>query len=161
MTDRAARNLENGRCPNHPAKPIVEGRRACQDCLNRSKRVSKEKKIEKKVSGKCVSCGDAPALLGKTVCRKHLDRTRDANLLRVYGITREEHTLKLIDQGGTCAVCSGLPIDRGILVVDHNHDTGQIRDLLCRSCNIAFGQLEESPRRILALLEYAQKWETK
>jgi hypothetical protein len=35
-------------------------------------------------------------------------------------------------QGGACAMCSAR---RGSLVVDHCHETGLVRGLLCRSCN--------------------------
>lgn len=69
-------------------------------------------------------------------------------------------------QRGLCAVCgnpetiidkkTGLPI---LLSVDHHHETGQVRALLCRGCNTAFGLLKEDPDRIYALLHYAEVWQ--
>ena len=42
----------------------------------------------------------------------------------------------------------------GMEVVDHNHDNGQIRGLLCSRCNRALGFLGEDLRNILCLAEY-------
>lgn len=42
-------------------------------------------------------------------------------------------------QGGKCAIC----LDRDASAVDHNHDTGQVRALLCHQCNSAIGLLQE------------------
>lgn len=44
------------------------------------------------------------------------------------------HYWELFDmQGGLCAICAGM--EGRDLVVDHDHETGYIRGLLCRSCN--------------------------
>lgn len=40
------------------------------------------------------------------------------------------------------------------LVVDHNHTTGQIRNLLCHNCNAALGLLEESPEYMQSMIDY-------
>lgn len=42
------------------------------------------------------------------------------------------------------------------LAVDHNHETGEIRGLLCGKCNRAFGLVNEDPEVVLNLLEYAR-----
>jgi len=48
------------------------------------------------------------------------------------------------DQFGRCAICGGVnDIDRR-LSVDHNHDTGEVRGLLCNRCNRAIGLLGDS-----------------
>lgn len=60
----------------------------------------------------------------------------------------------IIDQQGKCASCEGDGGPRG-LVLDHNHETGEARLLLCVQCNAAFGLLHESPNKIRGLLEYA------
>lgn len=46
-------------------------------------------------------------------------------------------------QGGLCGICNK-PIDttvKGEMVIDHNHDTGEIRGILHRSCNAAEGKI--------------------
>jgi hypothetical protein len=46
------------------------------------------------------------------------------------------------NQKGVCACC-GLPITMKSCDIDHNHDTGQIRSLVCRRCNIMIGHIEK------------------
>lgn len=41
--------------------------------------------------------------------------------------------------------------------VDHCHETGYVRGVLCRQCNVAFGLLRESPETIQRLVEYAER----
>lgn len=57
-------------------------------------------------------------------------------------------------QDGCCAICD----ERTSLVLDHDHQSGRPRAMLCIRCNAAFGQMRESPQRIRRLLEYANKW---
>jgi hypothetical protein len=55
----------------------------------------------------------------------------------------------LMDQGGVCPLCF-LPIDlkiKGEGVLDHDHDTGQIRGVLHRSCNAAEGKISNAAAR--------------
>ena len=44
------------------------------------------------------------------------------------------------------------------LVVDHDHATGQVRDLLCHNCNRALGLLQDSIKTVEAALNYLKKW---
>ena len=97
------------------------------------------------------------------------DRALDAHLRRTFGITLAEYRDILVEQGGVCAVCGrpptvalGIPTRRQgravrpRLVVDHNHETGEIRGLLCTPCNRGIGSLGDTAddvRRALAYLE--------
>jgi isoleucyl-tRNA synthetase len=57
--------------------------------------------------------------------------------LKRYGISQEEYAALLTRQNFVCALCKlKPPID-----VDHCHDTGRVRGLLCRGCNVGLGQL--------------------
>lgn len=56
-----------------------------------------------------------------------------------YGISRVEFDALRKAQNDTCAVC-GSSLDVG-MHVDHCHDTGKVRGLLCRRCNVAEGQI--------------------
>ena len=71
-----------------------------------------------------------------------------------YGITLDEYEEMLAGQNGVCASCGTPPSGRK-LSVDHDHETGVIRGLLCQPCNTALGLLKESPDRIASLLAYA------
>ena len=81
--------------------------------------------------------------------------------MRVFGITQQEYDMMLKEQGGFCAICRGpeTQMYRGFLMslaVDHDHETGKVRGLLCKSCNLAIGKFKEDVdivRRALAYLE--------
>ena len=54
------------------------------------------------------------------------------------------------EQEGKCAICDST----GKLVVDHNHDTGDVRSLLCNSCNSGIGFLKDSPAIVMKAYSY-------
>lgn len=83
---------------------------------------------------------------------KHkIQRTRLARYLqREYGITLAEYQRMLLAQGGGCAICDCRPENcpHGRLHVDHDHDTGIVRGLLCHACNIAIGLFGDDTERL-------------
>lgn len=100
-------------------------------------------------------------------CRNHAkwhltDKYKSWRLMRDFGITLEQFNQAFEKQGGICAVC-GRPETATIngkifwLSVDHDHNTGKVRGLLCHKCNIALGHLEENPVIIQSLLTYITK----
>jgi len=60
---------------------------------------------------------------------------------RAYGLSDEDFGAMYRDQGGRCAICE----DETRLNVDHDHETGKVRGLLCRRCNVALGFLRDDP----------------
>lgn len=63
----------------------------------------------------------------------------------------------LFDQRGRCAGCGST--DNGdrrfdTFAVDHDHQTGKVRGLLCSPCNLALGHVNDSPDRLMALAAY-------
>lgn len=69
------------------------------------------------------------------------NKARDYYLRANYGLTHEEYEDLLIGQCGVCALCGKPPIGKR-LAVDHDHNTGEIRGLLCLNCNkYKLGQL--------------------
>lgn len=72
---------------------------------------------------------------------------RDADFKRKYGISLAERDAMLEAQGGRCAICqTDAPGPRG-LFVDHCHETGRVRGLLCHKCNYAVALLCDDPGR--------------
>jgi hypothetical protein len=59
---------------------------------------------------------------------------RNAYLQRSFGITSEKYDEILESQNGVCALCGRPPAGKR-LAVDHDHQTGELRALLCHSCN--------------------------
>jgi len=72
------------------------------------------------------------------------DRHREKNLIRSYGVTLATYTAMLAEQGGVCAIC-GQPERRRSLCVDHDHETGLVRSLLCDDCNQGVGRFKDNP----------------
>ncbi|GAB2912991.1 endonuclease VII domain-containing protein [Streptomyces heilongjiangensis] len=66
---------------------------------------------------------------------------RQGHLKRQYGITEAERDEPIASQGGVCCLCSAaLPVH-----VDHCHETGRVRGVLCFSCHAALGQFKDRP----------------
>lgn len=89
---------------------------------------------------------------------------RNMNLKANYGITIEEYEELVKKQNGVCAACFSPEIHKAnhtdviTLAVDHDHDSGKTRGLLCMKCNRALGLLDDSADVIEALLEYRKKF---
>lgn len=67
---------------------------------------------------------------------------------RLYGVSDEEYQGMIAAQNGKCAACNrdhDPSKKMGALHVDHDHSTGKVRGLLCRSCNAALGYLGDNP----------------
>ncbi len=80
------------------------------------------------------------------------DRYGSKHHLRAkYGISPFQHEIMMLCQGGTCAIC-GDPAEK--LDVDHDHSTGRVRGLLCKTCNLHVGFHESRPGRLGSMLEY-------
>jgi hypothetical protein len=78
---------------------------------------------------------------------------------RVHGIIAGQFQKMYVEQHGKCAICQDLISGRKIHV-DHDHDTGKIRGLLCNSCNPAIGALKHDIaifRAAIVYLENASK----
>ena len=77
------------------------------------------------------------------------------NLLNNYGMTVDEYEARVERQGGQCAICGTKPDHR--LHVDHDHRTGAVRDLLCRPCNYALGNAQDSLWIVRAMVAYLEQ----
>lgn len=71
-----------------------------------------------------------------------------------YGLTLHDYDLLLHRQGGRCLICHTPATKHRPLVVDHNHESGIVRGLLCGECNTAIGLLGDDPALIRRAAEY-------
>ena len=85
----------------------------------------------------------------------------DKQLKRLYGIGIEQYNQMWQGQDGLCAICGRHQIETArSLSVDHNHKTGEIRQLLCTSCNTVLGHIQDdiqTAKDIVAYLEFHEK----
>jgi len=87
------------------------------------------------------------------------NKARDASLKKMYGITAEWYDKQHETQKGLCAICGkpeAVEIKGKIvrLAVDHCHETGKVRGLLCMSCNRGLGAFKHSPDLLRASVKY-------
>jgi hypothetical protein len=73
---------------------------------------------------------------------------------RNYGLTPDERDAMLAMQGGKCKICGQVEPDRRSWAIDHCHDSGKIRGILCRSCNLALGLVRDDKGVLKAMIEY-------
>ena len=77
------------------------------------------------------------------------------------GITAEEYEQRLARQGGQCAICYATESNNGkMFAVDHDHETGVVRGLLCTQCNLLLGHIDANrltPRWMDAAMAYISR----
>jgi hypothetical protein len=81
---------------------------------------------------------------------------RNSRFKKKYGITADEYDEMLKSQNGGCRIC-GAQRARRALVVDHCHDTGKVRGILCNNCNALLGMAEDDVHRLAAAITYLEK----
>jgi hypothetical protein len=114
-------------------------------------------------SARCTECERAEA---KSWKNKNLDRVRECrrriSRKSKFGMTNVQYRKMIESQNGLCAIC-GNPetTTRGRrlkeLSVDHNHETGTVRELLCAACNTGIGLLKDSPELLRKAAVYLEK----
>ena len=104
------------------------------------------------LAGSCKECWNAyyrERLEDPQVRAKHTLAVRRNHLHRRYGLTIEDYEQMLDAQGGTCAICDGeqtvIHGSNAYFAVDHCHNEGQVRGLLCNSCNVLLHKLDTHP----------------
>jgi len=118
----------------------VEGRKDKVYCCERCRKKAEQKRYNKKHGHK----------------RKPQSRRKYA-LMKMYGITPDDYKKMFVEQEGCCAICGIHQQELKVrLAVDHNHDTGEVRGLLCRPCNTAIGLLKEDKENLLAAIRYLE-----
>jgi hypothetical protein len=89
-------------------------------------------------------------------------KDREHYLRKAYDMSIDDYERLLRAQGGRCAVCGTQDpvLPRGssssglTFAIDHDHQTGQIRGLLCTPCNLGIGNLGDDPERLRRAAAY-------
>lgn len=82
------------------------------------------------------------------------------HLWKHYKITLEQYRKMLAEQEERCAICKRFPDETGqkVLCVDHDHDDGTVRGLLCNPCNSLLGQAQDNPTRLRDAATYIEQF---
>ncbi len=88
---------------------------------------------------------------------KNADTIFENYLKRTYKIDLNKYNSLLSEQSGVCAVCKNECVTGKKLAVDHNHDTGEVRGLLCAKCNRGIGNFNDNLDRLKSAVLYLEK----
>lgn len=150
-----------------PSKPVATCSRKCAAVLRRKPRTKpKEKECKKcgvvkpsssfyndknRADGKYPYCKECQA----TVQEGRLKERQDYYRRWKYDVAPEEYESKLKEQDGRCAICL-VNFTKRPPHLDHDHETGSFRGILCSGCNTGLGLFKDDPvslRRAIAYIE--------
>ena len=129
--------------------------------MNLEKRREMYKRYEKKR-------GKRNSLKERESQKKYRDNNKDKRkngmLLWRFKITLEEYQSLFEVQGGVCKLCGKEETarknnseEKRMLAVDHDHNTGSVRGLLCASCNVQLGHYEKTKLRAAEFEKYLEE----
>ncbi len=85
--------------------------------------------------------------------RRNPDKVRRSHM-KMYGLTIERYEQMLEAQSGVCALCGRTNKNGYRLAVDHDHETGRVRGLLCTNCNNGLGRFKDNPGLLRKAADY-------
>lgn len=90
--------------------------------------------------------------------RQNPDKIKNYKLIKEFGITLEQYNNMFREQQGCCVVCGKHQSELKLsLAVDHNHASGNIRQLLCNHCNLILGLVRDSVPLLKEFIKYVEK----
>ena len=126
----------------------------CGSCYNKNLLLSKPKEIQAAVLAS--RSKNKKSSYDRRNKETYSKAQRNRMLKHRYGISSDEYDSMPVEQGGKCKICRAVggetKADR--LYVDHSYTTGQVRGLLCATCNTDLGTIEKGEHRINELRDY-------
>lgn len=90
--------------------------------------------------------------------RPPLDKERETQFKYRYGITKADFDQMWEEQAGECAICfNTLTLELRGYAIDHNHETGEVRGLLCNRCNTGLGLFRDNPSYLASAEVYLRE----
>src|SRR5215212_9562868 len=149
---REARRVEPRKHRFPPADVAVPGgHKWCPDCAQVKSLEDFPRTVASR-TGRATYCLPCHNARGK-VSRDKVGGSRTYHLTRRYGISADEADLMLEMQQGMCAICQVEPAAH----VDHDHETGAVRQLLCFNCNGGLGQFKDAPEVLRTAADYVER----
>lgn len=74
-----------------------------------------------------------------------------------YGIDLQDYEVMLKSQENCCKICGSKETNRKnteYFAVDHCHETGKVRGLLCYNCNSGLGKFKDNPELLEKAIDY-------
>lgn len=142
--------------PSPRGKPAASGvpTRLCRTCLTQKS----ETDFYRGHRTRCRAC-DRRAVRERAHRLKEADpegwarRQRRYYIRNRYRVDPDWFLAQEAAQGGRCAICAR----RAKLALDHDHDSGRARGLICRSCNFGLGNFRDNPAALRAAASYVEQ----
>ena len=77
--------------------------------------------------------------------------------LRKFGISEEKHQMMVQEQNSCCAICEERFENPMSLHIDHCHESGKVRGLLCSGCNTGLGHFRDNAVNLNKASAYLQE----
>ena len=130
-----------GRCQNCGGDEELHNHTTlCKRCADRQSENTKRLHQERLQQNLCIWCGQ-PALVDDQRCNNCRRKNLNDRYQKKYGITLDIAERLLKEQDCKCLLCMKQLTER-TFVVDHCHRTGDVRGLLCKTCNSQLGHYE-------------------
>lgn len=118
------------------------------------------------IRGRMSDCKDCQKARLRGRYHRSDDKERHRIVLRSHNVTKEQYAAMLEAQDGVCSICkqkeTAMDPRTGLtrnLSIDHNHETGAIRELLCSRCNIMIGLAKDNIETLTNAIRYLEKHE--
>jgi hypothetical protein len=133
-------------------EPAPAGFKRCPDCRE-LKPIADFPSSRSTASGTHPYCKPCHNARGKETVARLYGGSRHYHLVRRYGISAADADRMLAEQGGACAICRESPA----LHVDHCHESGRVRGLLCFNCNGGLGQFRDRVDILEKAIDYLER----
>ncbi len=134
---------------HYPEHGRNAGKTMCRECMGIwSKRQNFTRTKEQR---------NASARLWRVNNPESARRVRKKQNLKRFGLTEDSFNVIMVKQNGVCAICKNPEPAKRALAIDHNHQTGKIRGLLCTRCNQGIGCFVDQPLILEAAIKYLQE----
>lgn len=138
---------------------VVAGCGQCRACKRAAKK-DYELRNRKKVNAahrRRRSGNERHKAVARKWWRTNPEKLRTYNLKR-YRLTSSEYDALLTEQGGVCACCGAIENGNGKrFYVDHDHESGQVRGLVCHKCNAGIGALGDTLEGVQRAVDYLKR----
>ena len=121
---------------------------------NKEKCIGRDKAYYENNKEKCITKDKEYYMENKDKYKKRYEKYR----IKQYGITIEEYNTIFETQDGCCAICGAHQSAlKNKLCIDHDHETDEVRGLLCSSCNKGLGIFKDDTNALQKAIEYLIK----
>jgi hypothetical protein len=127
-------------------------KKRCRDC-GQWKPLDEFPRNRNSKDGRHTYCKPCHNARGKETYIRLYGGTRHYHLKRRYGISVAEFDALVLEQDGICAICGASDPEH----VDHSHDTGDVRGILCFNCNGGLGQFKDSTDALRNAARYLEQ----